>query len=403
MSSLSNKQVLLGVTGGIAAYKSAELVRALKRLGASVRVVMTPAAMEFITPLTLQALSGNSVHTEILDVEAEAAMGHIELARWADVIIVAPATADFIAKVAQGEGSDLLSTVCLASRAPLCVAPAMNQAMWANLATQDNLDTLVKRGVSVFGPGEGEQACGDVGLGRMLDPGEITDRLEGQFESGSLAGKKVIITAGPTQELIDPVRYISNHSSGKMGYALAEAAVEAGATVMLISGPVALPVPNKVIVEGVVSALEMKSVAEKHSEGADIFIGAAAVADFRPVEIQRDKIKKQSESSMVIELVKNPDIIGTIAESGNTKFVVGFAAETQNVEAYGRDKLVRKKLDLVIANNVAKPGIGFNSDNNDVLLIDDKGCSEIEGLSKKMLARELIENIAQRFHSIYNK
>lgn len=396
MSSLANKQILLGVTGGIAAYKSAELVRAIRRQGASVKVVMTPGALEFITPLTMQALSGNQVHTELLDADAEAAMGHIELARWADIVLIAPATADFLAKLVQGIGGDLLTTVCLASRSPICVAPAMNQAMWANAATQENLTKLIDRGVSVFGPGQGEQACGDVGMGRMLDPVELSELLAAKFAMGSLAGKKVVITAGPTQEAIDPVRYISNHSSGKMGYAIAEAAAEAGATTVLISGPVSLASPPRITVEHVISALDMKAAAEKHASGADIFIGAAAVADYRPREKQIHKIKKQAESSLVIEMTKNPDIIGIIAESKVCSYVVGFAAETQNIESYARDKLVRKHLDLVVANNVSKPGIGFNSDNNDVLLIDADSSIEIDGLSKKQLARTLIENIARR-------
>ncbi|WNO09313.1 bifunctional phosphopantothenoylcysteine decarboxylase/phosphopantothenate--cysteine ligase CoaBC [Teredinibacter sp. KSP-S5-2] len=396
MSSLTNKNVLLGVTGGIAAYKSAELIRRLSELGADVRVVMTRAAQEFITPLTMQALSGNPVHTDLLDVAAEAAMGHIQLARWADIIIIAPCTADFIAKLATGEGSDLLSTVCLAAKSDLAIAPAMNQAMWGHQATQANLAQLIDRGVKVWGPASGEQACGDVGLGRMLEPSEIASCAEACFDSGVLAGKKVVLTAGPTREAIDPVRYISNHSSGKMGYALARAAAEAGAQTILISGPTNLPPPADVEFIAVESAEQMNAAVMARIENAQVFIGAAAVADYRPVQCAAAKLKKTASETMSIELTKNPDIIAGVAETNQVACVIGFAAETDNLLEYARAKRVNKKLDMVIANDVSQPGIGFNSDNNNVTVIDANGETEIAGLSKYQLAKQLIQLIAQK-------
>src|SRR5690606_31596261 len=313
MQSLTNKQILLGVTGGIAAYKSADLVRRLQDLGAWVRVVITRAAQEFITPLTFQALSGNPVHTELLDPEAEAAMGHIQLARWADLVLVAPASADFMARLTQGKGDDLLTTLCLATRAPIALAPAMNQAMWANSATQDNLQRLRQRGVHILGPAAGSQACGEVGLGRMLEPLEIAELSAGLFETGSLAGRKLVITAGPTREALDPVRYLSNHSSGKMGYALAQAAAEAGARVVLISGPTQLQAPPRVTMLAVTSALEMYTAALAQAADCDLFIGAAAVADYRPAQRSEQKIKKAASDNITLELVKNPDIIAAVA------------------------------------------------------------------------------------------
>ena len=331
MPSLANKRVLLGVTGGIAAYKSAEIIRRLQDLGSSVRVVMTPAATDFITPLTLQALSGNPVHTELLDTAAEAAMGHIELARWADVILIAPASADFMAKLVNGEGSDLLSTLCLASRSPLAIAPAMNQGMWRNASTQHNVERLRGRGTHIFGPAEGSQACGETGPGRMIEPDDIAELTADLFETGSLAGKKVVITAGPTREAIDPVRYISNHSSGKMGYALAEAAAEAGAKTVLISGPVNLPPPDRVKTIAITSAKEMYDAALAEADGCQLFIASAAVADYRPVQVSEQKIKKSADS-MTIKLVKNPDIVAAVAALQQRPFTVGFAAETPTTE-----------------------------------------------------------------------
>jgi phosphopantothenoylcysteine decarboxylase/phosphopantothenate--cysteine ligase len=396
MSSLANKQILLGVTGGIAAYKSADLIRRLQDQGASVRVIMTPAAQEFITPLTLQALSGNPVHTDLLDPAAEAAMGHIELARWADLVLIAPASADFMARLVQGKGDDLLSTVCLATAASIALAPAMNQGMWRNTATQANLQTLLARGISVFGPAEGSQACGDIGPGRMLEPTDIAAAAARLFQPGSLAGRKVVITAGPTREALDPVRYLSNYSSGKMGYALAQAAVEAGAQTVLISGPTSLPVPAKLSFIAVTSAEEMYQESLAQAQACDVFIAAAAVADYRPVEQAPQKIKKTASDELVIRLVKNPDIVACIAALQPKPFTVGFAAESENLVAHARAKLTGKNLDWVIANNIAEPGIGFNSDNNAVTLIDRAGEQSLTQRSKQQLARDLIALLAQK-------
>jgi phosphopantothenoylcysteine decarboxylase/phosphopantothenate--cysteine ligase len=396
MSSLANKHILLGVTGGIAAYKSADLIRRLQDLGAEVRVVMTAAAQEFITPLTLQALSGNPVHTDLLDPAAEAAMGHIQLARWADLILVAPASADFMARLAQGKGDDLLATVCLATAAAIALAPAMNQGMWRNTSTQENLAVLQSRQVKVFGPADGSQACGDVGPGRMLEPVQIAIAAASLFQPGSLAGRKVVITAGPTREAIDPVRYISNYSSGKMGYALALAAMEAGAQTILISGPTHLPAPDRVIVVPVTSAEQMHNASMQHASGCDLFIGAAAVADYRPATLAAQKIKKTADDHMTIELVKNPDIIASVGMLQPKPFTVGFAAESENLLAYARDKLQRKKLDVIIANDIAREGIGFDSDDNAVTLIDANTEIELDQRSKQQLARDLIGLLAKR-------
>ncbi len=397
MSSLANKQILLGVTGGIAAYKGAEIIRRLQEQGAEVRVVMTRAAQEFITPLTLQALSGNPVHTDLLDSAAEAAMGHIELARWADLVLVAPASANFIARLGVGQGDDLLTTVCLATAAPIALAPAMNQGMWHATSTQDNLTLLRQRQVHLFGPAEGSQACGDVGPGRMLEPIDIAEAAAGLFETGVLAGKKVVITAGPTREAIDPVRYISNHSSGKMGYALAQAAVEAGAKTVLITGPTHLKPPERVKTLAVNSAQEMYDASHAELPGCDLFIAAAAVADYRPVNIAEQKIKKTAGSdTMVLELVKNPDIVASVAAASPKPFTVGFAAETQTVVTYARSKLQRKNLDLVIANDVSQPDIGFNSDDNAVIVVGEEGETSLDQRNKQQLARDLITLIAER-------
>lgn len=414
MTSLVNKQILLGVTGGIAAYKSAEIVRRLQDAGANVRVVMTQAAQEFITPLTLQALSGHPVHTDLLDPKAEAGMGHIQLARWADLILIAPASASFISRFVQGQASDLLSTVCLATKGLIALAPAMNQAMWANKATAENLQKVRERGIVMFGPSSGIQACGDVGLGRMLDVEMIVNRTADLFESGALAGKRVLITAGPTREAIDPVRYISNHSSGKMGYALANAAIEAGAQVHLISGPVNLPPPERVDVTYVECAEQMLTEVMAKVAACDIFIGAAAVADFRPIEVAEQKLKKANTDRMTIELQKNPDIIATVAALNTQsskvasaspaqkpiarRFTVGFAAETENVLQHARDKLIKKGLDLVIANDVSNTDIGFNSDANAVTLVEHGNHDFFSVRNKNTLARELITHIANRYH-----
>lgn len=394
--SLSNKRILLGVTGGIAAYKSADLVRRLQDAGASVQVVMTPAAQEFITPLTMQALSGNPVHTQLLDPEAEAGMGHIQLARWADLLLVAPASADFMARLVQGMGNDLLTTICLATAAPIALAPAMNQGMWANASTQANLQTLRERKVHIFGPAEGIQACGDTGFGRMLEPLEIVSAAAELFQTGALAGKKVVITAGPTREAIDPVRYISNHSSGKMGYALAQAAADAGAQTILISGPTNLAAPERVTRVDVVSAEDMYNASHTHIANCDLFIAAAAVADYRPKVVASQKIKKTAADAMNIELLKNPDIVASVAALAHKPFTVGFAAESENLLAYARDKLTRKKLDMVIANDISTADIGFNSDDNAVTIITAKNNLAITQRSKQQLATELIALIAQQ-------
>ena len=398
MGSLSNKRVLLGVTGGIAAYKSAELIRCLQGEGAEVRVVMTPAATEFITPLTLQALSGNPVSLELLDTAAEAAMGHIELARWADLILVAPASADFIARLCHGEGNDLLSTVCLASHSPIAVAPAMNKHMWENTATQKNLQQLREQAVHIFGPAAGYQACGDIGEGRMEDPASLCTMASNLFISGLLSGKKVVITAGPTREALDPVRYISNHSSGKMGYALARAAAQAGASTVLISGPVQLEPPERMKTIAVESAADMLAVALDEVADADIFIAAAAVADYRPASVAEQKIKK-SDDDMHIPLVKNPDIVATVAALPRRPLTVGFAAETENLEFYATNKLHKKNLDLVIANDVSDTTIGFNSEDNRVLLVHPDSSQALPMMNKGLLANKLIEHIAALLRS----
>ena len=398
MASLVNKRVLLGVTGGIAAYKGAELVRRLREAGAEVRVVMTDAATEFVTELTFQAVSGQPVHRRLLDASAEAGMGHIELARWADAVIVAPASANFLARLAQGRGDDLLTTVCLASSVPLAVAPSMNQQMWRNAATQENIATLRHRGVRLFGPGEGSQACGDVGPGRMLEPTEIAVLTAALFETSALDGLKVVITAGPTWEALDPVRGLSNKSSGKMGYAVAAAAIEAGAKVILISGPVALQAPERLALIHVQSAQEMHDAVHAQIAGADLFIGVAAVADYRPASVAQQKIKKSAER-LTIELVRNPDILASVAALKAPPFTVGFAAETGDLEAAARSKLVAKGVDLIAANLVGAAEGGFGSDQNRLLLVDGSGSTELTLAPKTQLARTLIQHIANRFHA----
>lgn len=396
MSSLANKQILLGVTGGIAAYKSADLVRRLQDAGAAVQVVMTPAAQEFITPLTMQALSGHPVHTQLLDPEAEAGMGHIQLARWADLVLIAPATADFMGRLTQGLGNDLLTSICLATAAPIALVPAMNQGMWRNEATQANIDILISRKIHMFGPADGGQACGDIGPGRMLEPLQIIDLASRLFTTGSLAGKKVVITAGPTREAIDPVRYISNHSSGKMGYALVQAAIEAGAHTVLISGPTQLTKPARARCIDVITAEEMYIASMKEAQDCDVFIAAAAVADYRPIEAATQKMKKGDSESITLTLIKNPDIVANVAALPRKPFTVGFAAESEHLIDHARTKLERKNLDLVIANNIAESNIGFNSDDNAVTLIDKFSTTEISQRSKQQLARELIACFAQK-------
>ncbi|NRP52441.1 MULTISPECIES: bifunctional phosphopantothenoylcysteine decarboxylase/phosphopantothenate--cysteine ligase CoaBC [unclassified Marinobacterium] len=395
MHRLTNRHILIGITGGIAAYKAAELTRLFKGVGADVRVVLTDAGAEFITPLTLQALSGNPVHQSLLDPEAEQGMGHIELARWADLIIVAPATADFMARFAGGMANDLLTTLCLATDAPIALAPAMNQAMWRDPRTQQNLETLLSQGVNIFGPGSGEQACGDTGPGRMIEPTDILASCANLIANGPLNEKSVVITAGPTREPIDPVRFISNHSSGKMGLELASAAAKAGANVTLIAGPVSLPTPKGVRRVDVESAEQMLEAALVASEQADIFIGAAAVADYRPQLVAEQKIKKGAEEVMEILLTKNPDIIATIAAQPERPLMIGFAAETENLVEYARSKLVRKGLDLVIANDVSQADIGFNADQNEVILVGPNGELPLPKAGKSELAEQLISHISQ--------
>tara|TARA_R110002124_G_scaffold4505_19_gene27379 strand:- start:1446 stop:2636 length:1191 start_codon:yes stop_codon:yes gene_type:complete len=394
MAHLFNRNVLLGVSGGIAAYKSAELVRALQDRGAQVRVIMTHGAQEFITPLTLQALSGNPVHTELLDERAELGMGHIELARWADLLLIAPATADLISRLSAGRADDLLSTVALATAAPLMLAPAMNQQMWKDQATVTNVKTLVERGVHIVGPAAGLQACGDVGLGRMEAPADIADVAAGLFATGELAGKRVVITAGPTREALDPVRYISNNSSGKMGYALAQAAVDAGAKTTLVSGPVNLAAPEHTRLVGVQSAEEMLQQCLKLLPECDIFIACAAVADYRPAAVQDQKIKKGPQE-MSLQLVRTPDIVAAVAADEHRPYTVGFAAETNDVLAYAREKMQRKGLDMIIANDVADPAIGFNSNDNAVTVLRRDSEHLLARASKTTIARQILHLIAQ--------
>lgn len=394
MNSLSNKRIILGVTGGIAAYKSAELLRRLQDQGAEIRVVMTPGAEEFLRPLTMQALSGQPVHTGLLDEKAEAGMGHIELARWADLLLIAPASADFIANMVHGRADSLLAAVYLATPASVAVAPAMNQAMWSHQSTQHNVEVLSSRDVTIIGPDSGIQACGDIGQGRMEDSKTIIDQVSSLFNSNLLQGKHVVITAGPTREAIDPVRYISNNSSGKMGYALAEAAIEAGAKVTLVAGPVNLPTPKRCKKIEVTSAKEMLDASLDASLNADIFIASAAVADYRADSIAPQKIKSGSEA-MSIKLKKNSDIIGTIAHEYKELFVVGFAAESNNVESYARGKLEQKNLSAIIANDISRSDIGFDGDENEVIWIDSDSSVLFSKRTKTQLARDIIEKIAR--------
>ena len=396
---LANKRILLGISGGIAAYKSADLVRRLKERGAQVRVILTDAAQHFITPLTLQALSGNPVSTSLLDPAAEAAMGHIELAKWADIMLIAPASADVIARMAHGLANDLLTTCVLATVAPVAIAPAMNQQMYKNIATQQNLAKLSSYNFYIYGPGVGDQACGDTGAGRMLEPLQLVSALEEHFlAEQQLNNIKITITAGPTREAIDPVRYISNHSSGKMGFALAAAAAAMGAEVTLISGPVQLATPAGVKRIDVTSAQQMHDAALAQAVNSDIFIGCAAVADYRVAQVAGEKMKKQGNAALELKLVQNPDIIASVAAlAQNRPFTVGFAAETQNVLQYAKDKLARKKLDLICANDVAKAEHGFNSDNNAVTLIWQDGELALPAQAKTSLAKAILQHIHRQY------
>ncbi len=405
-------RVLLGVTGGIAAYKSAELVRRLREGGAEVQVVMTEGARRFVTPMTFQALSGRPVRTDLWDEAGEAAMGHIELARWADRILVAPATADFIARLAHGFANDLLTTLCLATDAPLSMAPAMNRLMWANAATRANVELLRSRGIAILGPGEGDQACGETGPGRMLEAADLADAVLGMVPvaspvatgttagRGLLAGRKVLLTAGPTRERIDPVRFITNRSSGKMGYAVAEAARDAGADVVLVSGPVNLPAPQGVRRVCVETAEQMMAAVNADLPGTDLFIAAAAVSDYRPVQVSAEKIKKTSDS-LLLAMSRTTDILATVAAGNPRPFVIGFAAETQNVERNALAKLEGKRLDMIAANQVGD-GLAFDCDDNALTVYWPGGRRELPRAGKAELAARLVAVIAERFTAVRN-
>jgi phosphopantothenoylcysteine decarboxylase/phosphopantothenate--cysteine ligase len=398
MMSLAGKKIVLGVSGGIAAYKAPELVRRLRERGADVRVAITEGGKAFITPLSLQAVSGYPVSDSLLDPAAEAAMGHIELGKWADLVILAPATADLIARVAAGMANDLVSTICLATPAPVAVVPAMNQQMYRNAATQHNLETLASRGLLIWGPDSGSQACGDVGPGRMLDPLTIVDMAAAHFSPvNDLQHLNIMITAGPTREPLDPVRYITNHSSGKMGFAIAAAAARRGANVTLVSGPVSLPTPAFVKRIDVTTALEMEAAVQAHAQSQQIFIGCAAVADYRAETIAEAKIKKQGDE-LTLKMVKNPDIVaGVAALKSHRPYVVGFAAETNNVEEYARQKRTRKNLDLICANDVSLATQGFNSDSNALHLFWQDGDKVLPLERKELLGQQLLDEIVTRY------
>ncbi|MCL4154860.1 UNVERIFIED_CONTAM: hypothetical protein GTU68_035160, partial [Idotea baltica] len=393
---LTNKNVLLGISAGIAAYKTPDLVRKLAERGANVQVILTKNAEQFVAPLSLQAVSGHAVHNYAMTAESESGMGHIDLARWADIVLIAPATANIIARLCQGNADELLTTVCVATEAPVAIAPAMNQQMWQNQATADNIALLAKRSVHILGPDSGDQACGEVGLGRMLEPVDIAQRLGETFNTTALTGKSVMITAGPTWEALDPVRGITNHSSGLMGYALAQAAVEAGAKVTLVSGPTHIDKPERAHVVDVVSAQDMYDAVMQDIEQQDIFIAVAAVADYRPVQAGDKKIKKNADE-MTIELIKNKDILAEVAARSNAPYCVGFAAETHDVVDYARNKLINKKLDLIAANHVGGSETGFKTSQNAITLISKDDVVELPLQSKHALARNLIEQISNHY------
>ena len=402
MQNLQGKHIVVGITGGIAAYKTIELVRLLRKAEAQVRVVLTPAAAEFVTPLTLQAVSGNAVAQSLLDTQAELAMGHIELAKWADLVVIAPASADFIARLTVGMANDLLSTLCLATPAPILLAPAMDQQMYRQQVTQQNLHTLKMRGIHFIGPNSGAQACGDVGFGRMSEPHEILAEILTALSANSapqqdLTSLSVTITAGPTREAIDPVRYISNHSSGKMGFAIAQAFAERGANVTLISGPVNLPTPANVQRIDVISAQEMWQTALENAAKTHIFIGCAAVADYRIAEVATQKIKKSGDE-ISLKLIKNPDIIADVGHlTENRPFTVGFAAETENLAQYAKDKLQRKNLDLICANDVSD-GQVFNAEQNALHLFWRNGDKRLPLADKLELAQALVNEIVRHYN-----
>jgi len=392
---LTGQNILLGVTGGIAAYKSPDLVRRLREAGATVQVVMTAGAQQFVTPLTFQAVSGREVRSELFDSAGEAAMGHIELARWADQILIAPASADFLARLTQGRADDLLTTLCLATEAAIAVCPAMNRLMWSNAATQANVEVLLKRGIEILGPDAGEQACGETGTGRMLEPTAIVSALQAAAPTGPLAGGRVLITAGPTREPIDPVRFISNRSSGKMGYAVAEAARRLGAKVTLISGPVALPAPVGVELVSVESAQQMYHAVLERASSCDIYVGAAAVADYRPTQTETTKIKKKA-AELAVQMVRTDDILATVAERHPEIFTVGFAAETHNVVDYARAKLQGKRLNMIAANEVGAE-LAFDQDHNQLTVLWQDEEHRLPLADKRDLAENLMRLVAERY------
>jgi len=394
MLNFLNTNILLCVTGGIAAYKSAEIIRLFKKDGAEVRVIMTESAKEFITPLTLQAVSGNEIHDSLLDVKAESAMGHIELAKWADIILIAPCTAESLAKITHGRADDLMGSVILASKAPTFIAPAMNTTMWLDKSTQDNFQTLISRGINFIGPDEGEQACGDVGPGRLVEPEKIIELIKSDLHKGPLSGKTITITAGPTREQIDPVRYISNNSSGKMGYALADAARLQGANVNLVSGPVSLTANKGINLFKINSADEMLNKVFECMESSDIFISCAAVADFKPTNYSNTKIKKEDSENLEINLQKNHDILSEVSKRHSSAYIVGFAAETSNVNDNANKKLNSKNLNMIISNDVSDKSIGFDSDDNEVHVITKNETIFLKKNKKIKIAREILNIIA---------
>ena len=399
MLNFSNKNILLCVTGGIAAYKAAEIIRLFKKDGGDVRVIMTESAKEFITPLTLQAVSGNEIHDSLLDLKAESAMGHIELAKWADIILIAPCTAESMAKIVHGRADDLMGAVILASKASTYIAPAMNATMWLDQGTQANYQTLLSRGIDFIGPDEGEQACGDIGPGRLVEPDKIINLIKSHSNKGPLFGKTVTITAGPTREQIDPVRYISNNSSGKMGYALAEAAVQEGAIVNLVSGPVMLAADKSINLFKINSASEMLEAVNVCMKSSDIFISCAAVADYKPSNYSDTKIKKENSDNLEINLEKNHDILSEVAQQFSSAYIVGFAAETSDVNSNAKKKLDSKKLNMIISNDVSDTSIGFDSDENEVHVITSNETIFIKKDKKIRIAREILNIISTNINS----
>ena len=395
MLNFSHKNILLCATGGIAAYKAAEIIRLFKKDGADVRVIMTESAKEFITPLTLQAVSGNEIHDSLLDLKAESAMGHIELAKWADIILIAPCTAESMAKIVHGRADDLMGAVILASKASTYIAPAMNTTMWLDKGTQANYQKLLSRGINLIGPDKGEQACGDIGPGRLVEPDKIINLIKSHLNKGPLSGKTVTITAGPTREQIDPVRYISNNSSGKMGYALAEAAVQEGAIVNLVSGPVMLAADKSINLFKINSASEMLEAVNVCMKSSDIFISCAAVADYKPSNYSDTKIKKENSDNLEINLEKNHDILSEVAEQFSSAYIVGFAAETSDVNSNAKKKLDSKKLNMIISNDVSDTSIGFDSDENEVHVITSNETIFIKKDKKIRIAREILKIIAK--------